>query len=178
MKTILVPTDGSEPAEKALRLALDLAEKHGADVKLFHVLLRDKEPAEIMRLPELEDASDAIFNALKQLQSGPRAERSAEALMRERTLPDRPAPEDLLREIGEHVLRRASAIAAERGVRAEVLNLADGWAAPAIARAVRESGADTIVMGMRGLRQIEAVAYGSVSQDVVQTVDCTCVAVH
>lgn len=178
MKTILVPTDGSEPAEKALELALDLAEKHNADLKLLHVLLRDKEPAEIMRLPELEEVSDSIFGALRQLQDGPKAQRSAEDLMNDRALPDRPAPELLLREIGEHVLRRANAIATDRGVAAEALDLADGWAATAIAAAATRTGADTIVMGMRGLRQIEAVAFGSVSQEVCRTVPCTCVAVH
>ena len=43
MKTILMPTDGSEPAVKALDVALDLACQHEANVRLMHVLLRDKE---------------------------------------------------------------------------------------------------------------------------------------
>lgn len=178
MKTILVPTDGSEPAEKALELALDLAEKHDADIKLLHVLLRDKEPGEILRLPELEDASESIVNALKDVEAGPEAARSAEELMSARTVPVRPAPEELLKEIGAHVLRRATDIAASRNIKANVLDLADGNAADAIVAAAENANADTIVMGMRGLRQIEAVAFGSVSQEVCRRVSCTCVAVH
>jgi nucleotide-binding universal stress UspA family protein len=178
MKTILVPTDGSLAAEKALELALDLAHQHGADVKLLHVLLRDKEPDELMRLPELEGASEDIFGELKRLADGPKAARSAEDVMAARAMPERPAPESLLRAIGTHVLQRAETHAADAGITAEVLDLADGPAAELIAATADKTGADAIVMGTRGLRQIEAVAFGSVSQEVCRTASCTCVAVH
>jgi nucleotide-binding universal stress UspA family protein len=36
-KKILVPIDGSEPAEKALDAALDLAEKYGAELEILNV---------------------------------------------------------------------------------------------------------------------------------------------
>jgi nucleotide-binding universal stress UspA family protein len=178
MKTILVPTDGSVAAEKALDLALDLAQKHGAEVKLFHVLLRDKEPDELLRLPELSQAEGDVVNELHACEHCPEAQRTVEELMGERNVPKRPAPESLLRQIGAHVLKRATAHAAERGVSADSLDLADGAAASAIKTAAETSQADTIVMGTRGLRQIEAVSFGSVSQQVCRTVSCTCVAVH
>ena len=53
MKKILVPTDGSEVAIKDLEVALDLARLHHATITLLHVLLRDKEPAQLLRLPDL-----------------------------------------------------------------------------------------------------------------------------
>ncbi len=178
MKTILVPTDGSTAAEKALDLALDLAQKHDADLKLLHVLLRDKEPDELLRLPELSAAEGDVRSELESLEKGPKTPRTAEELMGERSAPRRPAPESLLRTIGAHVLKRADAHAAERGVSAEILELADSAAAPAIKAAADAIHADTIVMGTRGLRQIEAVTFGSVSQEVCRSVDCTCIAVH
>jgi nucleotide-binding universal stress UspA family protein len=178
MKTILVATDGSSAAEKALDLALDLAEKHGAGIKLLHVLLRDKEPNELLRLPDLSAAEGDVAGALKTLEQNPVTERTAEELMSERNAPARPSPSSLLRTIGAHVLKRASARAAKRGVRADVLEIADGAAAPAIKSAAEDTNADTIVMGTRGLRQIEAITFGSVSQEVCRIVDCTCVAVH
>lgn len=178
MKTLLVPTDGSPAAEKALDLAIDLAEKHGANIKVLHILLRDKEPDELLRLPELEAAGQGLAEKLAALADAPETPHSAEELMAERTVPDRPVSEALLRAIGEHVLSRASTRAELRGVRAEILPLCDGVPAQTIASAARNEAADTIVMGMRGLRQIEAVAFGSVSQEVCRLVDCTCVAVH
>ncbi len=178
MKTILVPTDGSPAAEKALDLAIDLAEKHSANIKVLHILLRDKEPDELLRLPELSAAGQGLADELAALSDTPETPHSAEELMAERSVPDRPVSEVPLRAIGEHVLRRAMVRTAARGVSAEVLPLCDGHAAKAIATAADAEAADTIVMGTRGLRQIEAVAFGSVSQEVCRHVKCTCVAVH
>ena len=40
IKTILVPTDGSGHAKKAVDLAAEIAEKYGARLVILHVLLR------------------------------------------------------------------------------------------------------------------------------------------
>ncbi len=177
MKTILVPTDGSITAEKALDLALDLAEKHNADVKLMHVLLHDKEPDELLRLPELA-ADEHIAGELAKLLAAPKTERPIAEVMNAPGLPDRPTPDALLQEIGARVLERARACARQRGIGAETLPISDGPAAPAITAAAETVSADTIVMGMRGLRQIDMITFGSVSQEVCRSVNCTCVAVH
>jgi len=178
MKTILVPIDGSDVSEKALELALDLAERHHAQVKLLHVLLRDKEPEELLRLPDLPGTGADIAAELARLVEAPSARRSAEELMADPNLPNHPISEPLLRKIGAHVLRRGSARAAKRGVAAEVLDLADGTAAPAIVATAEAIGADTIVIGSRGLRHIEAFTFGSVSDEVRRTARCTCIAIH
>jgi nucleotide-binding universal stress UspA family protein len=178
MKTILVPIDGSTVSEKALEVALDLAERHQAAVKLLHVLLRDKEPEELLRLPGLPGAGAEIAAELARLVEAPAARHSAEALMADPNLPSHPIAEPLLRKIGAHVLRRGSACAAKRGVAAELLELADGAAAPAIVAMAEAIGADTIVIGSRGLRHIEAFTFGSVSDEVRRTARCTCIAIH
>ena len=67
MKTILVPIDGSDVSEKALEVALDLAEHHNAQVKLLHVLLRDKEPEELLRLPDLAGTGAEVAAELGRL---------------------------------------------------------------------------------------------------------------
>ena len=178
MKTILVPTDGSEWADKALDLALDLAKQHGAAVKLLHVLLRDKEPHHLLRLADVAAAGEEVESELKRLEQTPAATRTAEELMANPNVPSRPAPEPLLRKIGAHVLQRASARASARDVAAETLEIADGAIASAIVAAAETAGADAIVMGTRGLRQIEAMTFGSASQDVCREAGCTCISVH
>lgn len=174
MKTILVPTDGSQPANKALDVALDLANQHGAKVKIMHVLLRDKEPDQLLKL----DADPQIVAELKALKGQEPCPRTAADIMNDPAAPDRPAPEPILRLIGEHVLEKAGADATKRGIKAEVMALCDGQAAEAIVAQAADCGADTIVMGTRGLRQIEAMAFGSVSQEVCRKAPCTCIAVH
>ena len=175
MKAILVPTDGSRTAEKALEVAIDLAQQHKAAVTLFHVLLKDKEPDELLRLPEL-DAD--IVDTLRKIARAPEPEHTVEDLMAERDVPNRPVEDDLLRRIGAHILKRAQARAKARGVTVNLLELAGDRPAEAIVAAARTNDADAIVMGSRGLRYIEAISYGSVSQEVCRTANCTCVAVH
>ena len=59
------------------------------------------------------------------------------------------------------------------------LDIADGaggrersWPRPS------DIGADAIVMGTRGLRPMDAITVGSVSQEVCRTAKCTCIMVH
>ena len=178
MKTILVPTDGSAVADAALDVALDLAEKHASSIKLLHVLLRDKDAFDLLRLPGLPETLPELADALDQLVAAPRVERAVSDVLAHPEAPDRPVPDELLQAIATHILKRAGAHARARGISTEALSIADGAAATAIVAAATEHGIDTIVIGMRGLRQIEAVTLGSVSQEVCRKAPCTCIAVH
>lgn len=178
MKAILVPTDGSETAEKALDVALDLALQHEAAVTLFHVLLKDKEPDELLRLPDLETAGADVVDALKKISRAPESEHTAEEVMTGGNLHSRRVDDHLLRRIGAHILKRAQAQVSARGVTANMLELNSDEPAQAIVAAARVNVADAIVMGTRGLRNIEAISFGSVSQEVCRTASCTCIAVH
>ena len=176
-KTILMPTDGSAAAEKALKVALDLASARNAQIKLLHVLLRDKEPEELLRLPMLPDSGE-LATALREVASGPCVPHTVEELMAAGNVPDHPVPEALLRDIGGIILEHATAIATEHEVEVDALPLADGAAAAAIGKMATDQAADMIVMGMRGLRPSVAFAFGSVSQEVCGSVSCTCITVH
>lgn len=177
MKTILTPTDGSATADKALDLALDLAECKGAKIKLFHVLLRDKEPEELMRLPGVA-VDKPVMAELQGLMSEPATAWSPQQIMDNPDRPLRPASEALLTAVGNDILSRASSRAQARGVVVDVLGIADDRTAQAIVKAAADLKADTIVMGMRGLGQIEEVTFGSVSHEVCRLAGCTCIAIH
>ena len=77
MQIILVPTDGSEWADKALDLALDLAKQHGAAIKLLHVMLRDKEPHHLLRLPEINAVGQDVVSELHRLEHTPAEKHTA-----------------------------------------------------------------------------------------------------
>ena len=178
MKRILVAIDGSRAADKALEVALDLAEQHQAEIKLLHVLLRDKEPTELLRLPDLDHAKSDLMGELRRLAQAPAAARSASEIMSNPGIPDRHVPVGILRKIGTYLLNRAGCSAEARCVPAEVLKLADGPVAETITATAVAVQATTIVMGSRGLRLIDALGFGSASQEVFRTAPCTCVAVH
>ncbi|HKF59989.1 MAG TPA: hypothetical protein VKB42_01425 [Dongiaceae bacterium] len=89
-----------------LEVALDLAEQHQAEIRLLHVLLRDKEPTELLRLPDLDHAKSNLAGELQQLAQAPAAARSASEIMSNPGFPDRPVPVGVLRKIGTYLLRR------------------------------------------------------------------------
>jgi nucleotide-binding universal stress UspA family protein len=98
--------------------------------------------------------------------------------MRNPSAPDRPVPAQVLRKIGAYLLKRAGLLAETRCTRAEALKLADGPVAQTITATAVAEQADTIVMGSRGLSPIEALGFGSASQEVFRSAPCTCIAVH
>jgi len=178
LQTILVALDGSRPAGKALRVALDLAKQHKAKIVLLHVLLRDQEPEELLRLADLAAAGPALAKQLKRLCLADPQKRTAEEIMSNPSAPARPVSETVLREIAALVLKQGRSKAATRRIRVEVLEPGDGPAAPAIAAAAAKLQADAIVLGSRGLRQIDSFTFGSVSREVCRLAHCTCIAVH
>lgn len=178
MKRVLVPFDGSKAAERALGVAVDLTLQHGADLTLLHVLLHEAEADQLLHLPGIADVPAEVVDELKRLAQRPAPNRSIQEEMSNPGAPMRPAPNVLLRLVGAHVLDWAKARAAARGIEATALDLADGPAAEIILAAARDMDADAIVMGTRGLRPIDAITVGSVSQEVCRTANCTCIMVH
>ena len=178
MKTILVPTDGSYVAIRALEVAIDLARANHATLKLLHVLMRDKEPAQLLRRPELLGVGPDIVKKLKAMDFKLGAQRLTENTTDEPHKEDNPVTEQMLRQIGNHILERAEARVVERGIVAEALDLADGQAVSIILATAETVKADAIVMGTRGLRLTETNFFGSVFQEVCRAASITCVAVH
>jgi len=178
MKRILVPFDGSTAAESALGVAVDLALQHGASLTLVHVLLHEAEAEQLLNLPGIADVPKEVVDELRRVAQTPAPARSIQEEMSNPGAPMRPAPDVLLRLVGSHVLDWAKAQAAERGIEAKALDLADGPAAQTIIATANDMDADAIVMGTRGLRPIDAITVGSVSQEVCRTANCTCIMVH
>jgi nucleotide-binding universal stress UspA family protein len=178
MKKILVPVDGSNQSRRALDIACDLAARHDAQVLLFHTMLRDKDAQELKALANYEAIDERSLRELDKVAAGPLPEvTSAGALMQNPDAPRRPAPAWVLESIGQTVLDHAQQHAEELGAQTVRLPIDDGPAAERILDCAKREAADTIVMGSRGLRSIESLTFGSVSEKVSRDADCTCVIV-
>ncbi len=175
-ETILVPTDGSTHAEKAVALAAELARLRGARLHLFHVLLRDKEPADLRKLAELDGLSPELLEQLVQLEAVP-----ADASVPEWTYAMDPGsvpsavPDEVLREFGGQVLDAAERSARSKGAGEITRGLEGGPPTERIVAAARQERAETIVMGHCGLRDIDAITFGSVSNEVSRRAGCSVV---
>lgn len=173
IKTILVPTDGSDHANKAIELASDLASKYGAKIVLLHAMLHNTSVYDLKTMGERLKAAPEVIEQLDQVAQAI-VDASATGYGGPVFLP---APYQTLRAIGELVLENAKQRAASAGVTNVDLRMADDPPADAVLRVADETGADMIVMGSRGLGKIADMLLGSVSHKVSHLAKCTCVTV-
>lgn len=172
IKSILCALDGSSHADKALAMAIEMASKFEARLVLFHVLMRNLDPDEIRRFSEIEGLAEKAVADVQRLQTlDGRIEVG-------RPYDLKPIPSSTLVELGRGILNSARADAEEKGVSEIVTVMGDGDPAARILACARQEKVDCIVMGSRGLSDIQALLQGSVSRKVSNRADCTIVAVR
>ncbi len=146
---ILVPTDGSGHADKAVAFAGDIAPKYGAAIILLHVLSdpgSGRVPNEIRKLASLEHIwiTEHDFR-----QAGAK---------------------ELLHTAETHA-RKHGATKIEQVIEA-------GDPTRRILACAKARGADLIVMGSRGLGDLQGLLLGSVSHKIAHLAKCTCITVR
>jgi nucleotide-binding universal stress UspA family protein len=149
MKLILHPHDGSPSAYKALDYAIELAQVTKARLLVLNVQRRRGSD----RIPE----SMVEFERIEQI-------RMTEA--------------ELLRAAAEAIARSAEQIAHDRGVNDTELLITEGDPAREIVETAKSRNVDAIIIGSRGLGDLEGLLLGSVSHKVAHLAPCTCVIVR
>jgi len=171
--TILIPVDGSPGSMKALHFGGMLAAQHGARVVLLHVFLRGDLTEALRGRDEIErEGGEGVKDLVGILDRATIEKLKAEGASHERL------PQPVLDYIATRVTE-----AAERGIRSHGVSnvrtvIEDGEPAPRILELAEKENADAIVMGARGLSNVEALLLGSVSQEVTHAARCTCVVVR
>lgn len=171
-KKILVATDGSDHARRALAVAGNLAQRYGAELIVLHVFSCAEVNEATRHLAEVEHLA------------APRRQPSY-ANVGVTAAIDLPGTDfDLqgfLYQAAEMVGRQTAeeGAAAARGAGAEkVTALArEGDAAEVILEVARQENADAIVLGSRGLGSLKGIMVGSVSGKVNHLSGCCCITV-
>lgn len=149
VSVILHPTVGSEPALKALDMACDLAASHHARLVILHAQAR----AGGARIPaELEQY-----------------ERLEHAHVTEA---------EMLAGAAQAVVDAAASAARSRGVSAVSTAVEIGDPTGVILDAARREKADMIVLGSRGLGDLQGLLMSSVSHKIAHAAPCSCVVVR
>ena len=149
IKTILVPTDGSDHADKAVAFAGDIASKYGAAIILLHVLSdpgSGRMPNELRELARLEHI--------------------------------RITEHDIRQAGANELLHNAERQAREHGATKIQQAIEEGDPTRNILASAEAHGADLIVMGSRGLGDLQGLLLGSVSHKVGHLAKCTCITVR
>lgn len=172
IEKILCPTDGSEHAEKAASLASDLAAKYGAELVLLHVLMSNASAEDLRRFAEIEGLASDVRPEMERL----RTVQQPTLAMGGPVLSE-PVSAELVERIGEYALQSARREAEAKGVAKVSTRIERGDTGKRILQCAEDEGADTIVMGSRGLGNLKGLILGSVSQYVSSRADCTCITV-
>jgi nucleotide-binding universal stress UspA family protein len=149
MRSILLATDGSKSAQKALELATDLARVNNARLLILNV----KRPENAGSLPP-ELAEFALVENVR--------------------LTER----DLYSEVASRIVRDAEKTARELGAQDVEAFTAEGDPARCIVDAANSRNVDAIVIGSHGLGDFESLLLGSVSHKVAHLAPCTCIIVR
>ena len=161
MQKILVPVDGSIHSVKAAHIAGDLVEKYDGRVYLLFVLVEGKK-------------AQTVLNLMVSSSFGPKLRAVLQA---QANTPEGIASKTALHAVGEKILAQAAAKLHHRGLKASVLAIGQGDPVEAILVAAKSVGANTIVLGSRGVTDSKTSSFGSVSHAVFERAECTCVAV-
>ena len=144
---ILVPLDGSAHSVKALRYAVDIAQRFGAKITLVHVYSTVVIPTFLpepsvttgrMPLMAAEDVTKVI---------------------------------DAARRVGQRILDDGEETAGAGKVEATSL-LREGHTVEEITRLAKEGGFDLIIMGARGISHVREMFLGSTSDGVIHHAEC------
>lgn len=172
---ILIATDGSDHARKAVQFGADIAAKYDAEVVLVHVLLRDELSENLRHQARVEhqpgEGAKPLSEAIARIPHTrfPAAELKPEAAQ---------TPDEALRSVAEQVLSDAEHIAREHGVSKVTREIEDGDPVKRILEVAEDSGADMIVTGARGLSDLKALMVGSVSHKLANLSPVTCLTVR
>jgi nucleotide-binding universal stress UspA family protein len=149
-RSIVVGTDGSDPAEEAVRQATEMASREGTRL---HLVTAYPDP-QMLR----ERTTIWAIDPKGVVDSGSRGGGA-------QTIVD-------LREVAESLVQRAARDALHKGVEV-VTHVREGQPAEVIIDVANQEHADLIVVGSRGLTGIKRYLLGSVSSKVSQHAPCS-----
>jgi nucleotide-binding universal stress UspA family protein len=156
-KKILAPVDGSEPADRALKQACELAEKFNAEIKILNVV--DRPLVYAGTYPGMVYPRPYIMGTAYSLPYGMPAWAGTYS--------------EKLRDSNKMMLEEARKKAEKEhpgiGISTE---LVEGKTADKIVEASKDGNFDLIVMGSRGFGGVEELLLGSVSHGVVNKAEC------
>jgi nucleotide-binding universal stress UspA family protein len=169
IKTIVVATDGSKHADKAITAAGEIAGKFGARVVVVHTALTGATSATLRKLATRKALTKDQRDLLDNYEADVLMAMSGAGMAPMTVVPP---PAELLHPIGDQLLQRAAAAAKKAGAKRVSTVYFGGDPADAILKTAKKEKADLIALGTRGLGEIKGLFLGSVSHKVSAHADC------
>ena len=171
-KNILVATDGSEPAHRAVQTAADMAGKYQAQLHILHVMLHGEQPKSLRHMAEVEHLANIPSMAPVPGEDMPAKVRA------DGELTDHRLDHEALSILSNRILEGAVVTAEKAGAEKITTHAADGDPATRILDMCKQTDSELIIMGSRGLGRLKSLLVGSVSQKVSQMSECGCMTIR
>lgn len=172
-RKVLIATDGSPHAQKAIEIGAELAKGRDAEVQLVHVMLSGEADTDLQRMIEVEH-----LDGLK-IQAEPAVPPvAAPGFPIAFPITDPGASYRAIQTIGTDILKRAKSAVRAHGVDRVSTHLLDGDPVEEIMKVIEREHPDLVVCGARGLSSLSQLVLGSVSTKIAQRCSATCVTVH
>jgi len=165
MKKILVATDGSDHAVRAVELASDLAGKYDAELIILHVTSSRPLSVAERHMAEVEFAEQVgqyVTENLADVATGYGNLLRSQPILRYHSEVD----QIIHRVVGERVVESAKTIAHSKGITEVQTILEAGDPTTVIIETAKKTNANLIVLGSRGLGAVQGALLGSVSSKV------------
>ena len=169
-KNIVVATDGSENAKRAVAVAANLAVTCGAALTLLHAVPSYVSVEDIQSSPHFDDLPQSVQDEIKQLHD-------TLGGLEFGTLAPVPAPLSATEFLANTLLEEAEGIAQSGGLAGVERAIVHGDPASNIVETAESAGADLIVIGTRGMSDLGGLVFGSVSHKVMHLSKCPCLMV-
>jgi nucleotide-binding universal stress UspA family protein len=166
---ILVATDGSPNAGRAIDFAIDLASHYNSRISVVYVVTSGKVSESLLHLAEVEHIVDSGEKS-----SAPATTTFPSYLVSE--LGNSGAKtHGALTKIGDYLVGKADKNARVSGVKNIKTYVKNGDAAEVVLEIAKDNEVDVIVTGNRGLGNLTSLLLGSVSYKISQLAKCTCI---
>ena len=169
---ILVVTDGSDHATRAVKSAATLAAKFEANLTIGHVLLHGEPPSAFRRMADVEH----LVGNPSMPEPGSTSATSGLIAQISKAEQNR-ISQKVMEELGASITKHAAKISSELGAKKVGIEIEEGDTANRILKIADKVDADLIVLGTRGFGPIKALLLGSTSQKVTQVANCACLTV-
>ena len=170
--SIVVATDGSHHAGRALDIAAELAARDNTALHIIYVVDNDISGLpeglfEMSKTEHLIDPAPRVFTDFQETNSD--ALKAAQQASQE--------SQRLVTQLAEHIVKDAARIAGLAGVDQVTTSIENGKPADAILSYAKKHNADAIITGRRGQSALKSLFMGSTSMKVAQNAECTCITV-
>jgi nucleotide-binding universal stress UspA family protein len=172
-RKVLIATDGSPHAQKAVKIGSELAKGRYAEVHLVHVMLSAELDDDLQRMIRVEH-----LDGLRIVDDPTIPPVAAPGFPIAFPITDPGASYRAIEAIGTDILKRAKYAVNAHGVDRVSTHLLDGNPVEEIMKVIEREHPDLVVCGARGLSSLSQLVLGSVSTKIAQRCSATCITVH